>query len=431
MKETVSVILIATLAISSVVGVTAAVTKGDKLNTVSSSVVSTGASFNKKNNLKLADVTGTWQHVKNPYCTVQVLNQNGNKLDLLIESRNESATKIATAKTSVTLNLWKDGDIVRGESEFGFTDSFGNSGNGSISVSENKITVVINEIVELGRGWSIGNVTGDYVFKCDAVTPTATPAKDDTTDKSDTTDKELTLPDVTGTWMNESNPHCTIQIFNQSGNTIDFMIESSNDSYTKIANAKTAATLNLRSDGAVVRGDADFNFTDSFGNSGNGCISVSENKIILVINDINEANGWSIGNATGEYILKSDDVTDNTKSEVTIPDVTGTWIHEYNPHCSIQVNNQCGNTLDLTIESSNDSYTKIATAKVSVTLSTWKDDVAVRGNAGFNFTDSFGNVGSGHISVCENEIILVIDYINETNVWSIGNTTGEYILQSR
>jgi hypothetical protein len=152
MKKTVSVILIATLAISSVVGVTAAVAKGDKLNTVSSSVVSTGASFNKKNNLKLADVTGTWQHAKNPYCTVQVLNQNGNKLDLLIESRNESATKIATAKTSVTLNLWKDGDIVRGESEFGFTDSFGNSGNGSISVSENKITVVINEIVELGRG---------------------------------------------------------------------------------------------------------------------------------------------------------------------------------------------------------------------------------------------------------------------------------------
>ena len=90
-------------------------------------------------------------------------------IDLLIESRNESATKIATAKTSVTLDLTKDGNIVRGKSDFSFTDSFGNSGNGSISVCENVITIVIDELVDLGRGWSIGNATGDYIFKSDSL----------------------------------------------------------------------------------------------------------------------------------------------------------------------------------------------------------------------------------------------------------------------
>lgn len=164
MKKTLSVILIATLAVSSVVGVTATVAMGDKLDTASSSVVATATSFETKNELTLPNVTGTWQHEKNPYCTVQVLNQNGNKLDLLIESRNESATKIATAKTSVTLDLTKDGNIVRGKSDFSFTDSFGNSGNGSISVCENVITIVIDELVDLGRGWSIGNATGEYIL---------------------------------------------------------------------------------------------------------------------------------------------------------------------------------------------------------------------------------------------------------------------------
>ncbi len=106
-----------------------------------------------------------WYHTNNPNgCTIEIENQNGNTLDLVICSSNENATKIATAKVSVTLDdVYFDGAIVRGNGAFEYTDSFGNSGTGTLNVSENVIILVINEEYNAGRGFGISYNTGKYL----------------------------------------------------------------------------------------------------------------------------------------------------------------------------------------------------------------------------------------------------------------------------
>jgi hypothetical protein len=89
----------------------------------------------------------------------------------MIESTNESHSKIATAKASVELDVWDDGTLVRGESEFEVTDSFGNSGKGTILVSENVIKIIFDEFDNVNV-WSIGNTSGDYIFASKTVNPT-------------------------------------------------------------------------------------------------------------------------------------------------------------------------------------------------------------------------------------------------------------------
>ncbi|MBR2715596.1 MAG: hypothetical protein IKB73_05260 [Ruminococcus sp.] len=115
---------------------------------------------------------------------------------------------------------------------------------------------------------------------------------------------EYVLPDLRTVWHNENNPQgCSIVINYQDGNTLDFTVSSSRGNLAQIATSDITVTLNTDYDGVVVRGNADFTYVDSFGNSGTGSISVSENAIILVISEeYNDGRGWGISHTTGKYI---------------------------------------------------------------------------------------------------------------------------------
>ena len=115
--------------------------------------------------LVLPPLHSIWVHYNNPHgCTIEITNQNGNTLDFTICSTNVNATKIATADVTVTLNeVYKDGDIIRGNGTFEYTDSFSNSGTGTLNISENAIILVINEEYNAGRGFGISNNTGKYL----------------------------------------------------------------------------------------------------------------------------------------------------------------------------------------------------------------------------------------------------------------------------
>lgn len=113
----------------------------------------------------LPELRSTWYHNSNPTgCVIKVNNQNGNTLDLTVSLSNENATKIALADINVTLSdVYYDGNIIRGEGSFNYTDSFGNEGTGGISVSENVIILVFDEEYNAGRGFGIANATGKYL----------------------------------------------------------------------------------------------------------------------------------------------------------------------------------------------------------------------------------------------------------------------------
>ncbi len=114
--------------------------------------------------LVIPQLRNFWYHSNNPNrCTIEITNQNENTLSLTICSSNENATKIATAKVTVTLNDVYEDNIIRGNGSFEYTDSFGNSGTGTLNVSENVILMVINEEYNAGRGFGISNSTGKYL----------------------------------------------------------------------------------------------------------------------------------------------------------------------------------------------------------------------------------------------------------------------------
>ncbi len=115
--------------------------------------------------LVIPDITRTFYHVNNPSgCAVIVNSQNNNTLSITISVSNENATKIALADVTVTLDdVYFDGILVRGEGSFEYTDSFGNAGTGTISVSENTIILVINEEYNSGKGFGITYATGKYI----------------------------------------------------------------------------------------------------------------------------------------------------------------------------------------------------------------------------------------------------------------------------
>lgn len=142
--------------------------------------------------------------------------------------------------------------------------------------------------------------------------PTKTPTNP-VTDKSEsssddvkqTEDDELVMPDITRTFVRTNDPSGSAIIVNsQNGNTLDLTISISNENSTKIAYTDVTVTLqDLYYDGAVVRGEGYFDYTDSFGNAGTGSVAVSENVIILVINEeYNSGRGFGITYTTGKYI---------------------------------------------------------------------------------------------------------------------------------
>lgn len=117
-------------------------------------------------------------------------------------------------------------------------------------------------------------------------------------------DDELVIPDVTGLWKNENNPNgCTIEVTSQDGNTLDMTITSVRGNAAQIATFSIIVTVTPEMYGNIMRGEDSFEYTDSFGNTGNCIVSVSENVITLVVTEETNAGGnWGISNATGDYI---------------------------------------------------------------------------------------------------------------------------------
>ena len=114
--------------------------------------------------LVIEDLTGLWKNESAPLgCSVEVVSQNGNTLDIIITSERGNAAQIATVKTTVTLDTYFDGTLIRGTDEFDYTDSFGNEGTCKISASKNVITVIVDEENRTST-WGIANATGDYIF---------------------------------------------------------------------------------------------------------------------------------------------------------------------------------------------------------------------------------------------------------------------------
>ncbi len=116
------------------------------------------------------------------------------------------------------------------------------------------------------------------------------------------------MPKVTGTWKHENYPNaCSVTVNIQNGNTLDFTVTSIKGNASQIATSDISVTLDTEYDGSLVRGYADFEYVDSFGCGGTGSISVSENAILLVINEeFNDGGRWSIANATGTYIFANE-----------------------------------------------------------------------------------------------------------------------------
>lgn len=123
-----------------------------------------------------------------------------------------------------------------------------------------------------------------------------------------TSDDNFVIPTVTGIWKNENNLEgCTLEVVNQNGNTIDITITSMRGEASQIATCDATITLEATEYGSETRGDATFDYTDSFGNTGTCSISVAENVILLVVTEeYNDGRGWGISNATGDYILYSE-----------------------------------------------------------------------------------------------------------------------------
>lgn len=126
----------------------------------------------------------------------------------------------------------------------------------------------------------------------------------------------------------------------------------------------------------------------------------------------------------------SDDTEQPPSDELVMPDITRTFVRTNDPSGSaIIVNSQNGNTLDITISISNENATKIAYTDVTVTLEDlYFDGSLVRGEGYFEYTDSFGNAGTGSVAVSKNVIILVInEEYNSGKGFGITYATGKYI----
>ncbi len=308
MKKTLSFLLIAVLLVGSVLGVSAAVTNNTVSSTpdsVAPSEVVAGAITQKttqvqqtsEDTLVIPTLTGVWKHETHPNnCAIEVNMQCGNTLDMTISVANDRATKIALANVTVTLDkVYDDGVVIRGEGSFEYTDSFGNKGTGTASVSENVILLVINEEYNAGCGWGISYATGDYIYFSDNVI---------SPDENQVSDEDPVMPELRKVWYNANNPKgCTIVINNQEGNTINFTVTAMKENASQIATSDITVTLDTEHDGTLVRGYADFTYVDSFGCGGTGSISVSENVIILVIEqEFNDGGVWSIAHTTGKYL---------------------------------------------------------------------------------------------------------------------------------
>ena len=125
--------------------------------------------------------------------------------------------------------------------------------------------------------------------------------------QADNSNDELVIPTVTGIWKHETNPSgCKIHVGVQNGNTIEIEISSMRGEGKQIATVNK--TVNLTPDyfGDEIRGYAEFDYTDSFDNTGLCKLTVGENVITLVVEEETRNGTWGISNATGDYYFGSE-----------------------------------------------------------------------------------------------------------------------------
>lgn len=197
MKKTVSIILIATLAVSSAVGVAAGVSKYLSSNTsaqletrptITQKVTETSkptvaqtqtetkventyveedtpvVQTNVEDDYDISVVNTCYRNMSNPdHCSIEINNQYGNTLDFTITSSNENYSKIATANVSVTFDNVDEYGIPYGTSSFEYTDSFGSSGTGVIDFNSCRIILDINQEYNSGSPWNISNASGKFL----------------------------------------------------------------------------------------------------------------------------------------------------------------------------------------------------------------------------------------------------------------------------
>lgn len=308
MKKTLSILLVAILAISSVIGVSAAVIKNTPSNTVATpDCVQTAENTpmltqTEEDIIDLPDVTGTWKHVDDNGCSIQVVKQEGNRLYLTIESHNSNYTKIATSRLILTLDTHTNNKGVFGIAFFNYSDSFGSGGRGSIVVYEDQISLDINKEFDPCAAWNITAAKGDYYFYSENVNPHEEDRFNHLPENQQIFDFEPTTPYIEGLWKSTTNEGASIQILNQDGNNADLVIELHNANYTKIATAKVPVTFTPAANDTSITATADFDYCDSFGSSGTGTITFDGKNIWL---ELNEEVGslWSIAPAAGEFTM--------------------------------------------------------------------------------------------------------------------------------
>ena len=132
--------------------------------------------------------------------------------------------------------------------------------------------------------------------------------KADTNNAENTSNEQTSVQDSSSVvglcYRNLSNPdHCSIEITDHYGYTLDFKISSSNENYSHIATADVSVSFNNVDENGSPCGVAEFKYTDSFGNSGTGEIDYNPYRTILTINETDNAGSvWSIANASGKFM---------------------------------------------------------------------------------------------------------------------------------
>ncbi len=161
MKKTLSILLIVLLALSSVIGASAA-TQYFLKDTGATPDNSPTITQTEDNSYEIPDVTGTWKNISNDGCTIQVVNQSDNHVDLTIQCCSENASKIATSRLSLDLETYTEGSETYGTAYFNYSDSFGGSGTGRIVFDGEIMTLELNE--QVSGAYSIAPAAGVFTM---------------------------------------------------------------------------------------------------------------------------------------------------------------------------------------------------------------------------------------------------------------------------
>lgn len=313
MKKTLSIILIAAIAASSAIGVSAAVTNGLSTNSTSTpdsvQVSETAASPKAATATQTADdttdlpnVTGTWKRVDDNGSSVQVVKQEGNQLDIVIESHNADYSKIATSRLRLTLDTYKDEKGAFGIAHFNYTDSFGSGGRGSIVVYKDRIEIKLSKEFDPGAAWNISGASGEYYLDSKNVNPNEADKFDNLPENQQITDFDVKAPFMEGLWKHTEKDHASVQVLNQDGNKADLVLECSNENYSKIATAKFSVEFTSYTTDNGIMSSAEFKYTDSFGSTGTGTITCDGVHMHLELKP--DTNGpWSIAPMSGDYTM--------------------------------------------------------------------------------------------------------------------------------